>query len=252
MKIQVKRLLIEHNAKNLKDLSKKLNISYNRMKNLSCGRTKFSSRRKYNYVEIPHKFNEKIAEVVGIVLGDGNIDMKQVRIFGHKEELEYYLYLQYLFQDIFKMDSKIKPHIKNTNGIKLVVNSVKLCRYLNSIGLKFGSKIKNKSVVPEWIFENKNYIKFCLKGLFDTDGSFFISSNNSEFNILWKMSPKSKLPQEIRKMLLLLKYNPTRIFDNGRKVSLCRKKEVINFFNEIKPRNNVQLKRYENCLKSIN
>ena len=247
MKKQVKNLLIKHNAKNLRELSEKLNISYTKIKNWSCGRTKFGSKGKYKIVKIPEILNNDIAELVGIILGDGNLNRKNIRIVGNRNEYIYYLYLKSLFQKVFDVDSVVGHDTKNS--IKLTVYSVKISQYLISLGLKKGDKIKNKVVIPKWIFENKNYTKSCLRGLFDTDGSIFTSSNNTEYNILWKMGVGSLLPQYIRKALLELNFHPTKIFSNGRKVSLCRKNEIIRFFNEIKPRNNIHLMRYRNYLQ---
>jgi len=249
MNKQVKQLIKKHNVKNLKELSKKINVSYNIVKNWSSNRTNIDSKGKYNQVKIPQEIDEDIVELVGIILGDGNLNRKQLRIFCNKNEYEYCFYIKSLISNIFKTDGRIYE-IKDTNGIKLIINSVKICEYLKSIGLKFGDKIKNKTSIPDWIFENKWYLKRCLRGIFDTDGSFFISSNGTEPNILWKMGYESPLPKEIRRALLLLKYHPTKIFDD-RKVALCRKHEVIKFFNEIKPQNNVKLKRYFSCISSI-
>jgi hypothetical protein len=207
-------------------------------------------KRKYEYksVKIPKNLNENIAELVGVILGDGNLNRKQLRIFGNRKENEYYRYLLSLIWNIFEVDSKISPHM-NINGIKIVVDSVKVCEYLFSVGLKFGSKIKNKTTVPRWIFNNEKYLKSCIRGLFDTDGSFFVSCRDTEPNILWKMGFDSLLPKDIRRALRKLEFHPTRIFDNGRKVALCRKDEIIRFFSEIKPKNNVQLARYRNYLQ---
>jgi intein/homing endonuclease len=242
MKKQVRNLLRKHNSKNLRELSEKLNISYTRIKNWSCGRTKFGSKGKYKIVKIPEMLNDDIAELVGVILGDGNLNKKDIRIVGNTSERSYYLHLKSLFQKVFDVNSIIRCDTENS--VKLTVYSVRISEYLTSLGLKIGDKIKNKVVIPQWIFENKDYIKSCLRGLFDTDGSFFTSSNNTEYNILWKMGTGSLLPEYIRKALLELDFHPTKVFGNGRKISLCRKDEIVRFFNEIKPRNNVHLMRY--------
>jgi len=246
MKKQVKNLLIKHNAKNLRELCQKLNISYARMKNWSCGRTRFGSKGKYKNVKIPKILNNDIAELVGVILGDGNLNRKDIRIVGNINEQNYYIYLKSLFQKIFDVDSIIKHDTENS--IKLTVHSVRISEYLTSLNLRVGDKIKNKATIPSWIFNNKEYLKACLRGLFDTDGSFFPSSNGSEYNILWKMGSGSLLPANIRDALIKLDFHPTEIFGDGRKVALCRKEEIIRFFKEIKPRNNVQLERYERFL----
>ena len=241
MKRKIKNLMLKYKVKNLRQLSEKMNVPYEIIKNWSCGRTTIGSVGKFKQVKIPRIIDYKLAELVGIVLGDGNICGNQLRIYGNKEEYEYYRNnIQKLLFDIFGVRSTIRQARRNSNGILLTVNSVLVCRYLKLIGLKDGSKIKNKATIPDWIYSKKEFIKCCLKGLFDTDGSFFSSSKDTEINILWNMGMNSFLPSEIRKMLIKLNYSPTRIFDKGRRLALCKRSEVIRFFKEIKPENNVQ------------
>lgn len=239
---QVKALMERNRCKTLKQLSSKLNISYASMRNRSCGKTDINSKGKYKPVRTPSNPDENIAELVGIILGDGNLNRKDIRIVGNTSEKDYYMYLRRLFKSIFDVESKIS--YDTANSIRLTVNSVRISKYFTSLGLKIGDKINNKASIPIWIFENKKYLKSCLRGLFDTDGSFFISSNGTEYNILWKMGSGSNLPINIRKALLKLGFNPTKIFGNGRKVALCRKDDIIRFYNEVKPKNNVQIIRY--------
>lgn len=51
------------------------------------------------------------------------------------------------------------------------VSSVELSKFLVSIGLCVGDKIRNQIDVPGWIFEDQEYIKGCIRGLIDTDGN---------------------------------------------------------------------------------
>jgi hypothetical protein len=244
MERKVRNFMLKNDAKNLRELGEKTKISYEILKNWSCGRTAFGSVNKYKKVKMPKKLNSNIAELVGIILGDGSLDKSQLRIFGNVEEIEYYTkFIQQLIYSIFKVKTKIS-YRKETKAIVINVSSVLITDYLVSLELKRGNKIKNKVKIPKWILDNKNYLESCIRGLFDTDGSFFSSSKNTEINILWNMGIGSILPNEIRKALIILGYSPTRIFDKGRKIALCKKSEVIRFFKEIKPRNNVQNNRF--------
>lgn len=40
-------------------------------------------------------------------------------------------------------------------------------------GLPYGRKTDNGFTVPEWIFENRDYTAFCLRGLIETDGGIY-------------------------------------------------------------------------------
>ena len=247
---KIKSLMLKYKAKNLRQLSERLNVPYEIIKNWSCGRTTIGSIGKFKQIKIPKIFNYKLAELVGIILGDGNICGSQLRIYGNKKEYRYYRNnIQKLLFDIFGVNSTIKQTRKNSNGIVLIVNSIMLIRYLASIGLCQGSKINNYARVPNWIYPGKKFIINCLRGLFDTDGSFFVSSKD-EPNINWRMGYNSKLPEDINELLLSLEFKPTRIFNKGREISICKKVEVRRFFTEILPKNNVQISRYQKFLNS--
>jgi hypothetical protein len=64
------------------------------------------------------------------------------------------------------------------------------------------------------------------------------------------MGYNSKLPEDISELLLSLEFKPTRIFNKGREISICKKVEVRRFFTEILPKNNVQISRYQKFLNS--
>ncbi|PIP55912.1 MAG: hypothetical protein CO183_01335 [Candidatus Zambryskibacteria bacterium CG_4_9_14_3_um_filter_42_9] len=45
------------------------------------------------------------------------------------------------------------------------------------MGIEIGSKIRNQVKVPDWIEDNLGYKKKCIRGLFDTDGCFYIDKH---------------------------------------------------------------------------
>jgi DNA-directed RNA polymerase sigma subunit (sigma70/sigma32) len=65
MILKVKKLLKKYNVITLKQLSKKLKISLNRIKNISCGRTSFLSlfQKRGGYRIFP-KHSEELAELI--------------------------------------------------------------------------------------------------------------------------------------------------------------------------------------------
>lgn len=71
---RLKKLLKQHDVTTLGELSKKLKVSLSVLKNISSNRTAFSSlsRRRTQHRVFP-KQSENLAELIGVVLGDGNI-----------------------------------------------------------------------------------------------------------------------------------------------------------------------------------
>lgn len=123
------------------------------------------------------KHSEKLAEFVGIMLGDGSISKTNYTIYitlNRFIEKHYSKYVSNLIRELFK----INPHIfypRNKNTIQIRVNSLELFNFLNEIGLVTGTKNKE---IPSWIVEKRNLMMAAMRGLFDTDGSVYMTSKN--------------------------------------------------------------------------
>ena len=118
------------------------------------------------------KLNEKLAEFIGVYLGDGSLNKYQLRISGdNRYDLPYFEYLRRLVLELFGIDSTIKKD-RNVNTVNLVISSKNLCSFLNKdYKIKFGHKIRNRTVIPNQIMSDRNLAMSCLRGLIDTDGS---------------------------------------------------------------------------------
>lgn len=127
-------------------------------------------------------FNEEIAELIGIIYGDGNLYISKnntyrVTITGNKET--DYNYLTKYVSSIFKRNFHIKPKIliyKNKKAIGIYINSRELIRYLLNLGLKVGPK-KNLNI-PKIILKKKLYMARFLRGILDTDFCLYFRSRN--------------------------------------------------------------------------
>lgn len=126
-------------------------------------------------------YNEKSAEIVGIMLGDGSIYAKDgnysVAVFGHSEDEKQYMleYLYNLFEDFFKRCPSIFYH-KTKKEIRLQITRKAAVEKMIKLGLKPGNKIKNNCGIPKWIFENEKFLISCIRGLVDTDGCVYKKS----------------------------------------------------------------------------
>jgi intein/homing endonuclease len=124
-----------------------------------------------------------LAEFLGILLGDGNLNKSSncITIVGSLEELDYYNnFVIPLITSIFK----IKPNLrfrKDRNAIYIDFNSKYIMDYLSKdLGLVRGSK--KYAYVPNLIKNNPKLIPHFLRGLFDTDGCFKFSKETSSRN----------------------------------------------------------------------
>ena len=119
-------------------------------------------------------FSEKLAEFVGIILGDGSIGKKQISITLHSEDdKEYGDFVIKLIKKLFNVYIGVH-YKKDSKAICYNVSRTELIRFCTEkLGLKQGNKIKQQVDIPDWIKKNKLYSIACVRGLVDTDGCIF-------------------------------------------------------------------------------
>lgn len=123
-------------------------------------------------INIPQK-DVQLAEFVGIVLGDGAVSKYRVDItLNSVDDLEYSRYVRKLIKKLFKVEPKAYFR-KGMKVVDIVVARTQLVLFLIELGLMIGHKVRHQISIPNWILENNNYANACVRGLMDTDGSFF-------------------------------------------------------------------------------
>ncbi len=129
------------------------------------------SERKH--VRLPKK-NALLAEFVGIMMGDGGISKYHCAITLNAEtDRAYAIVVSKLIKKLFGVEPK-KYFRKDSKAMDLVIHSRNVVDFCHSIGLKIGNKLKQKLDIPRWIKQSREFQMACLRGLVDTDGSFFI------------------------------------------------------------------------------
>lgn len=123
-------------------------------------------------VKIPDIHNEKLAELIGIHLGDGTLTKYFIRISGDKRyDYHYFNYLSSLAEEVFGFKPIIRTE-RNRNILYIEILSKQVCNFFNNIlKIPYGNKIDNSAKIPEFIMSNTNLSIACLRGLVDTDGS---------------------------------------------------------------------------------
>lgn len=125
----------------------------------------------------PFEYSVRLAELCGILLGDGGIANSQFTVTLNKfVDKAYSVFVESLLLKIFKE----KPYKKERkNVIVLILSGINLVEALEKIGLKRGNKVTHQVGMPEWIIKNKDYAKACLRGLIDTDGCVYLHNHIS-------------------------------------------------------------------------
>ena len=199
------------------------------------------------------KINQDIAELTGIILGDGHIHTKHnlITIVGSLEDLGYYKERVIpLFQKVFDKTVKIRKR-NDRNAYYLLIYSKEIIDFfINCVGLKRGSKVK--AFIPKIIFSDKKLIKSFFRGLFDTDGCIKFSKQTKSINyyprvqIALRFSP---LAEELSCLFHSTGFPYGTWKDNRFSgmifYQVSGKKNTIRWFKEISPKNMVHRSKYD-------
>lgn len=197
-------------------------------------------RKKYvKSFKIP-KESEDLAELFGIILGDGGLTRYQCIIYLNSDtDREFAFYVQKLIKKLF--DSKPSIYESKKERLwKVSIGGVDLVEYLNSKGLCLGNKVLLQVRVPNWIWVKEEYTKACIRGLVDTDGCFTIHKyrvNNKVYAYpkLAFSNRSEPILQFVYQGLKQVGFNPKRTFRYG--VWLHNQDEVRKYLKEIGTRN---------------
>ncbi|MEK6828720.1 MAG: LAGLIDADG family homing endonuclease [Nanoarchaeota archaeon] len=196
------------------------------------------------------KFDWRLAEFIGAVLGDGHVEHNKekgvyhIRISGDliKDKDYHAEYLKNLIEEIFKLKAvEIKRYKSNERFLDIY--SVNLVKFFMLMGINAGDKIKNQSTIPLWVWKDKNFLKACIRGLIDTDGSIFRMSRKDPnlFRISFTNHNKTLL-QDTRRALIEIGFNPSKIIDN-RQFYLSKQDEIKKYLKEVGFSNNKHIER---------
>jgi hypothetical protein len=145
---------------------------------VACSNQKHLNNKKTLF-RLPEK-NEDLAELFGILLGDGSVEKYFARI--HLNMVADDGYEKNVSTLLKRLFPEIKPVVKKRvdRGInEIQISSKDACDHIRSLG--FDPKVRS---VPEWISQNPKMTRAAIRGLFDTEGSIGIKHYKGKNNIL--------------------------------------------------------------------
>lgn len=199
------------------------------------------------------KYSSRLAEFIGILLGDGGIALKQIAITLNKiDDRDFILYVKNFIQKLFKVNPSIYRRDREAVA-NITVSRTKLVQFFVNMGLPVGNKVKHQIDVPSWIKKSEKFTRYCLRGLFDTDGCFYVDKHyykdktyyNCAINFTNRSLPvlfffKTKVKQ--------LGFHPTH---NAKfSISLRRENEIIRYFQMIGSSNPKHLNKFKEYFKN--
>lgn len=192
--------------------------------------------------------SKKLAELMGILIGDGHLSDYQVSVTTNSEtDMAHAIFVKKLIAKFFKIPVSIKT--KNTERTVTVIGSSKnLVQFLNQKGMPIGNKIQNNLCIPAWINRNKSYKRAFIRGLFDTDGCIYVDihkgKNKTYKHFGWTITSYADiLLSDVIQALKELGFTPTNR-KTQKSVYLRRQKEIIKYFKEIGTSNPKHYMRY--------
>jgi len=183
-------------------------------------------------------YSIELAEIIGIMLGDGNMWERKgfyyVRVCGHSTKDRKYLinHVKPLIKKIFNINMQTYKHRTN-NELYLTKGSKDLVFTLKNYGLKSGDKIKNNKGIPEWVFSSNDYLKACIRGLIDTDGSVTPITNRN-YTYIWFTNKNAALRNDFERAMKILGYKISKWnFSGTPETYIGNKKGIRKFYKEI-------------------
>lgn len=142
------------------------------------------------------RFNSSIAELIGIMLGDGCLSTYQnkyiIYICGHKiDDLDYHTQTtQRLFLQIFNKNVKINFR-KKEKTLFLRFSDKSIFNTFVKFGIPIGKKYGHLKI-PLWIKKNNSFVFAFLRGLVDTDGCIIFSKQHRKIHYYPRIEITSK------------------------------------------------------------
>lgn len=185
-----------------------------------------------NVVRLPQQYSSELAELFGILLGDGSVTRYYVKVYLNLvADKGYAPLVQKICKRLFRGASvTITP--RPTRGTEEVqISSCDVSKYL--LETEFEPR---KRIIPDWIIRNKNFVKAAIRGLFDTEGSvgikYFEGKNGNYFyKQLTFTNRNENILKFIERELCKMGYSATK---NSRKnIYISNAKDIHRYFREI-------------------
>jgi len=193
-------------------------------------------------------YSEDLAELVGIILGDGSISNTQLRItLSRTVDRKYAQRVRNLTGNVLG-EAPSWAERKTENTIELTLSGVRLVEVLEELGLVRGNKVRNQVGFPTWVLKEKRYRAACARGLFDTDGGLYFHRHSKWRDkrpyLGWCFSNYSKpLIIEFENTLKLIGLRPKNV--DYKKLYMYSIRDISRYMSLVGTRNPKNIEKYD-------
>jgi len=200
---------------------------------------------------------EVLGEACGIFAGDGSIYATQrsyvLEVRSNKYELPYYSdYVKPIFEKILSRKlNLIRRTYSNGYVIGIRACGKDVAKVFHTF-LEFPIGKKSGSVrIPKIVFNNHEYWKAYVRGVFDADGSVYLRKTGEKYrNPVVEISSNSiQHLLQLKEILQQLGFN-FWIEKSNHKIRIAGRKNVERFFKEINPHNNAKRKKFAEIMRT--
>lgn len=243
IRTELVRLYVTEN-KTIGEIGRELGLSdktiFQRLQRLGLHTTRDQKKTVNNKrcdIVIPQRKTVALAELFGVLLGDGHISRYQILVSVGSKEDSYATYVSNLIEKVFAVRPKISLSKRGHKTVYL--GSIEIVRWLRAEGL-VAHKTRGQVDVPLWLQNDERFGAAFIRGFFDTDGSIYRLRYGTQISFTNTSVP---LLISLRNILKTLGYNPS--VASSQKVYLTRRSDVERFMSQIRPANQKHVRRYK-------
>lgn len=166
--------------------------------------------------------NEDLAELIGVVLGDGHIQSfprtERLTISSHSKNKGFINRYARLIEKVIKK----KPYcekIKNANCVRISIYEKFISKRLK---IPVGNRKDLVAKIPEWISADRKVLIGYLRGLYEAEGSFCVHKPTCTYKFLFSNWNKTLL-DNVYGALKILGFHPHR---STHQIQVSKKEEV--------------------------
>lgn len=194
-----------------------------RIDNFSAWREKMKKSGKIKSCYLSFKRNNDLAELIGVVIGDGHIQAfprtERLIIAANSSNQGFINRYVDIVRKVFNKDPYCMK-AKDANCVRISIYEKFISKRL---GVPCGNRKDDVVSIPRWIFQNKTFLASYLRGLYEAEGSFCVHKPTSTYKLIFSNKNKTLL-YEVYRSLHAFGFHPNIGSD---KVQLSAKKEVF-------------------------
>ncbi len=165
--------------------------------------------KKQNNEGIDKEITEDLAELLGLIVSDGNLSKEKYRITFYSKSIELLQRFRDLVHSIFNIDAKEYTD-KRSNIKRLYFNDKEIHQYLKSLGIPNENKSKSRCVLKEIQNSSSDIIQSFIAGVINGDGSISNRKSGGIVDIVIGNKETAEFYKKLfRKIGIIAKINKT-------------------------------------------